>query len=308
VPRDAVQSGSANSTHDDGRVETVAGPLSGAAVGIGAITVSQLGSVPALPAPGTQAGDYFTVALSAGNTVEAVELRVQDSSVSSLFWWSSQDWVKFEGTVRDPETGELVVTITAGTRPALSDVIDLRLAVGETPATRLAAGNRTATAVAVSQTAYPEPASAGAVVLARDDVYADALTGGRLAAAKKAPLLLSNRVQLSAPTADELQRVLAPGGTVNLLGGTAALSDDVATAVADRGYSVVRVAGADRFYTAVEIAHALGDPEVVLEATGLDYPDAVSAGPAAIAVDGAVLLTAGRSSRRRRVTTWWAAR
>ena len=56
-----------------------------------------------------------------------------------------------------------------------------------------------------------------------------------------------------------------------------------------------RVAGADRFATAVAIAGVLGDPQAVLEATGLDFPDGLSAGAAAAHAGGAVLLTNGAS-------------
>ena len=58
------------------------------------------------------------------------------------------------------------------------------------PVTRLAGTDRIATAVAVSQNSFPT-GNAGAVVLARADDYPDALVGGPLAAAKNAPLLLT---------------------------------------------------------------------------------------------------------------------
>jgi hypothetical protein len=158
---------------------------------------------------------------------------------------------------------------------------------------RLAGANRQATAVAVSEAQFPATGSASAVVLARADVFADALAGGPLAAAKHAPLLLTTSSSLDDVTKAEIQRVLPSGGTVYLLGGTSALSDDVAAAVTAMGDVPTRVSGADRFGTAVAIADAMGDPTTVFEASGAGFPDALSAVPAAIKQHAAILLTNG---------------
>ncbi len=53
------------------------------------------------------------------------------------------------------------------------------------------------------------------------------------------------------------------------------------------------MAGADRFATAAAIAGVLGNPNQVLLATGIAFPDALSGGAAAARVSGAVLLTNG---------------
>jgi hypothetical protein len=158
---------------------------------------------------------------------------------------------------------------------------------------RLSGATRQATAVAVSTSAFPAAGSASVVVLARADDFADALAGGPLAAAKKGPLLLTSSATLDAVTATEIQRVLPNGGTVYLLGGTAALSDAVANAVTALGDVVTRIAGTDRYGTAVAIAGALGNPTTVFEASGTNFPDALSAVPAAVANHGAILLTNG---------------
>jgi hypothetical protein len=65
-----------------------------------------------------------------------------------------------------------------------------------------------------------------------------------------------------------------------------------ATLVA-KGFKVQRLSGADRFATAVAVAGALGNPATVLEATGLDFPDGLAAGAAAVQAGAAVLLTNG---------------
>jgi hypothetical protein len=159
--------------------------------------------------------------------------------------------------------------------------------------TRIAGANRDATAVAISQSTYAATGSASAVVLAFSGSFADALAGGPLAASKRAPLLLTSSGSLDAVTAAEIRRVLKPGGTVYLLGGTAALSASVATAVTALGDAPVRLAGSDRFGTALAIANAMGNPSTVFEASGAGFADALSAVPAAVADHGVILLTNG---------------
>lgn len=132
------------------------------------------------------------------------------------------------------------------------------------------------------------------MVLARGDDpdgFADALAGGPLAVDRDAPLLITDPDRLRAEVAAEVDRVLPDGGTVYLLGGTAALSPEVEDELQQAGYDTVRVAGADRHETAVAIADALGNPALVLIATGATFPDALAASAAASANGGAVLLT-----------------
>ena len=130
-------------------------------------------------------------------------------------------------------------------------------------------------------------------MLARSDTFADALAGTPLAVGKHGPLLLTSSAALSSATATEIQRVLAPGATVYVLGGISAVTPAVANAVAALGYPVVRLSGPDRFATAVQVAGALGNPSIVFEADGTNFPDALSAGSAAAEASGVVLLTNG---------------
>jgi hypothetical protein len=157
--------------------------------------------------------------------------------------------------------------------------------------------DRLATAIAASQADFAahgdtsdHRSQAGAVVLARSDNFADALGGSALAVQRNAPLLTTPTAGLDSAVQAEINRVLAPGGTVYLLGGTGALSPAVAQALG--GYNVVRLAGGDRYATAASIAHVVNpNPNAVLIATGNNYPDALSAG----AVGLPVLLTNGSS-------------
>jgi putative cell wall-binding protein len=176
------------------------------------------------------------------------------------------------------------------------------------PATpvRLSGSDRFGTAIAASQVEFPTAGTAGAVVLARSDDYPDALVGTALAAAKNAPLLFANGGLLTLATQAEIQRVLPAGGTVYLLGGLAAIPASVATSLTSLGFVPVRYAGTDRFGTALAVADALNDPSTVLLATGVNFPDALAAGPAAAHLHGVVLLTNG-SSLTSAVTAYLAA-
>ncbi len=159
---------------------------------------------------------------------------------------------------------------------------------------RIGGDGRVATAIAASQDLFGD-GEAGAVVLARADVYADALAGTPVATSKDAPLLLTATDALDPAVADEIERVLPPGGTVFVLGGQVALDDAVSAAVEALGHPVERLAGLTRVETAIAIAQQLGDPDEVLLTTGFDFPDAFSAGAAAQG-QRAVLLTAGATS------------
>jgi subtilisin family serine protease len=171
------------------------------------------------------------------------------------------------------------------------------------PVVRLAGADRVDTAIAISNDSYPR-GDAGAVVLSRADSYADALAGTPLAVAENAPLLLTSQSGLDPRTQAEIQRVLPPGRTVHLLGGTAAVASGVESQLDGLGYRVVRYAGEDRFETAVRIAdEGLGNPTSVLLATGADFRDALIAGATAPSLGAAVLLTDG-STMPAATATW----
>ncbi|MEY9857169.1 Tol biopolymer transport system component [Catenulispora sp. GAS73] len=165
---------------------------------------------------------------------------------------------------------------------------------------RLGGFDRFATAVQVSRQQFrtagdgsDQRSQAQAVVLSRSDEFADALGGSALAAHKNAPLLLTETASLNAASRGEIQRVLPAGGTVYVLGGEQAISPNVANQLAGLGYHVQRIGGHDRFETAVDMANVYApNATQVLTATGMNFPDALSAGAVAAQANGmAVLLT-----------------
>ncbi len=162
--------------------------------------------------------------------------------------------------------------------------------------TRVAGDDRYATAIAVSKKTFPKAGSAKAVVLATGSNFPDALAGVPLAKKLGAPLLLTPGNAADPRVVAEIHRVLAPGGKVYVLGGNAAVTPAVVSALK---VPAQRIAGDTRYTTSVAIAHALGDPSNVVLATGNGFADALAAGPYASDVftsDGpaAILLTNDR--------------
>lgn len=149
---------------------------------------------------------------------------------------------------------------------------------------RVAGQDRIATAVAVSERAFP---AADVAVLGRADEFADALAGGPLAAALDGPLLLSAPDAVPASVEAELDRLGVD--EVILLGGTSALSRAVERDLG-RTRAVTRIAGSSRYGTASAIAEAVGVAAGAVVASGTSFPDGLAAGALAAAQGQPVLL------------------
>lgn len=116
---------------------------------------------------------------------------------------------------------------------------------------RVGAADAVASARGISQVRFADGTAAHAV-LARGDVFADALAGAALT--DRGPLLFSAATSIDQETMDELHRTVGDGGTVYLLGGTGALGFEVAQQLSSAGFVVRRLAGDSRVETAVAVA------------------------------------------------------
>ena len=117
---------------------------------------------------------------------------------------------------------------------------------------RLGGEDRYGTGVSVAEwmtTAQSQLVSGKIAIIANGEVFADALVAGPLSARKLVPVLLSSKDELHPDVAEFLSD--ADIERVVLMGGTAALSETVETAVTEMGIAVDRMAGATRFETAV---------------------------------------------------------
>ena len=132
---------------------------------------------------------------------------------------------------------------------------------GNPAVSRESGSDRYGTGVSVSQSVWANAGGdntgrkqAQSVVLARGDAFPDALAGVPLAAKVNGPLLLTDPKALPPDTLNEIKRVLPGGGTIYVLGGTSAVSNDVALKLGQLGYHITRFGGADRYATALRIA------------------------------------------------------
>lgn len=114
---------------------------------------------------------------------------------------------------------------------------------------RLAGEGRIGTAIEVSKQTFP---SADTVVLAYAGNFPDALAGAPLAKKLGAPMLLTGGGSLEDDVKDEITRLKA--SRVVVLGGTGAISEEVAKELDGAFPEVDRIAGADRYDTARKVA------------------------------------------------------
>lgn len=157
--------------------------------------------------------------------------------------------------------------------------------------TRVSGADRYATAAAISRAIMPR--GVATVYVAAGTALADALSAGAAAAARKVPLLLVTSTSIPSSTATELRR-LQPGRII-VVGGTPTVSAAVVGSLA--GYTsggVTRLAGPDRYATAVAVSKATWPTgaSTVLMANGQTFADAMAAGAVAGNRNAPLLLTA----------------
>jgi putative cell wall-binding protein len=225
---------------------------------------------------------------SADRLMADLDLRVvqPDGSVSGSFTMDNNyEWVEFTAA----RTGTARIEIRQSRFEASSERYGLAWAkwsVG-TPI-RIAGADRYATSAAISRARFGTGVPVAYVATGVN--YPDALAGGPAAGIAGGPVLLTDPGNLPQVIRDELAR-LRPGRIV-VLGGTGAVSARVAQQLAGYG-TVQRIQGTDRYATAVAVSRATFSVGVdaAFVATGTSFPDALSAGPAAISARGPVLLT-----------------
>ncbi len=178
--------------------------------------------------------------------------------------------------------------VLLGGEAALSPRVAADLVAAGLTVERVAGADRFATAAAIEDRL---PADTGPAVVVEGMTAApqrgwpDAVSGAWWAATSPRPVLLATRDDLPEVTGDAVG-----DRDAQVVGGVAAISPAVADELEDRGATVERVAGADRYATSAAVLAASGAPRDVLWlATGSAFPDALTAGAAAqpvLLVDG----------------------
>ncbi|WP_446897190.1 cell wall-binding repeat-containing protein [Clostridium sp. LBM24168] len=150
---------------------------------------------------------------------------------------------------------------------------------------RLAGAERYTTSLRIAQDGW---SSSYYAVLASGENYPDALSSVPLAKKYDAPILLTHRNYIDSSIVEELKGLNV--GKVFVIGGTGAVNDSVLNRLNSLGIQTERIGGADRYDTSVKIAEKFGKVNTLAVATGLDYADALSIGPAAALMGIPVIL------------------
>ena len=184
------------------------------------------------------------------------------------------------------------ITIIGGTS-AVSTAVQTQLAAYGT-VTRIAGANRYETATLVAT----QVRNAGnTVILATGANYPDALTAGVMAAAGPHALVLNDGPTLRPEVAAYLRAAAVT--SVIIVGGPTAVPLTVEQQLTSTGIAVTRLGGLNRYETATLVANRLLSPgggfafngANSLLASGLNFPDALSASPLGAQLRGPILLT-----------------
>lgn len=142
---------------------------------------------------------------------------------------------------------------------------------------RIGGKDRYEVSTGVSKVLEEQGAYSGTVIIARGDLYTDALSGGPLSALEGAPVLLTGTKALPTTTITELNRI-SPDKAI-ILGGTGSVSSNVETQLRNLGIqNIQRIGGKDRFEVSAGVAKQMADySDTAIIASGLNFPDALSA-------------------------------
>lgn len=230
--------------------------------------------------------------LIAGDTATVTATVMPENASNKNVKWSSANAeiaaVSAEGSVctvtaiSEGRTQVYAVTSDGG-YSAVINVIVFPPESGEGTLSRIAGADRIETCLGIANQ-LKETLGGGqfsTVIVASALNFPDALTGSYLAAVKSAPILLTYEAA-NAQIREYIDANLADGGTVYILGGSAAVSTEFEQSIKALGrFSVKRLAGADRFGTNLEIMKEAGAYEnkehPVLIATAMNFADSLSA-------------------------------
>ena len=193
-----------------------------------------------------------------------------------------------------------------GDTTALSAQVDADVAAtGVTTIVRIGGTTRYDTAALIA-----ERVGGTSVYVVRGDDWTDAAAVSALAAFQHRPVLLTPATALSPAVSNAITALHATSATI--VGGTSAVSTPAEHALNVMGVTTTRLAGTDRWATSAAVASsavAAGMTGPPWLASGANWPDAISAGPAAAASKGVLLLVAPTTLASSPASqTWLAAR
>lgn len=217
-----------------------------------------------------------------GQTVKlAAAVAPENASNKNVAWESSNPsvaTVDAEGTVYAVSNGTAVITVTTedGKKTASCTVtVEIPLAAGG----RISGYNRYETAIQCAEL-IGQGEKFTSVVIANADNFPDALAGCPLAAQNSAPILLTGKsASGTRQTMMYVKDHLEKEGTVYLLGGISAVSEDVEAELRAAGFdNIKRLGGSTRYETNLmiidEMKVAKGSNVVIV--SGANYADSLS--------------------------------
>jgi spore germination protein YaaH/putative cell wall-binding protein len=248
-----------------------------------AATVSAATFTAGAPVAFVATGENFPDALAAGPAATAAGGPILLVTLSSVPASTAAELARLR-------PGRIVVVGGTG---AISPQVAAQLAGYATTGQvqRLAGTDRYATAAAVSAASFPPGVEVA--YIATGATFPDALSGGVAAARGGGPILLVAPDGIPGATATELSR-LSPKRIV-VVGGSGVIAQETVESLRPyaRSGSVSRLAGPDRYATAVEVSKATTGPgtcEFVYIATGATFPDGLAGTPAAALADCSLLV------------------
>ncbi|MFP3467485.1 cell wall-binding repeat-containing protein [Leifsonia sp. SIMBA_070] len=181
------------------------------------------------------------------------------------------------------------IIVVGGVQAITEDVVaQLRALPFEPDVVRIGGADRFVVSRAIIDDAFGR--NVPDLYLVTGNAFPDALSAAAAAAQTGRPVLLVNgwMAAADAATADALHR----WGTthVTVVGGSDVVTNGIASSL---GVAVDRVSGSDRFATAAELARTLPRTGVTYMASGLNFPDALTAAVLAAAHPGPLLLATG---------------
>jgi len=191
-------------------------------------------------------------------------------------------------TPADIEAGLISNTVTVAVKAPDGKTVTAEGAVSFSVAVGRQWGkDRYSTAAQISEETFSPGVKA--VYIATGVNFPDALAGSA-ASGGNGPILLVSKDSIPEATLAELKR-LKPKKII-VLGGTGVVSQTVEAILRKHG-TTTRQSGRDRYSTAAAISarHFDSGAPVAYVATGEDYPDALTGGPAAAKLGGPILLT-----------------
>ncbi len=230
-------------------------------------------------APGTYAVHFF-----------AASVFQKELPLNSEYWDNARYWA-----------GRTDLVIAPGEDVDLGDVV---LSPRSLDISRIEGQDRFDVGVSVSQALYPPgsvpPAGVPVVYVASGYNFPDALTAGPAAALDDGVVLLVEPDAIPAAVEEELsrlrpQRIVVAGGPASV---TPAVFNQLGRFVQSAS-DVVRANGIDRYEASREVvrrAFSAKGSDIAIISTGANFPDALSAGPAAASKGAPVILVDGSAS------------